>query len=180
MPVQRPRHRVGDGVGDRAVVLVPGVKRRDVVVAALEDRACEQFDPLGHDRPQVRVDHDECLGLQGSRHLEQGSESGTLAADAVHLGVGQADALEPVGGMDEQDLLDIAGRLGFHHDALGSVRGSRVGIDENRPQIREELDESSLRRANHVPNSCRVPIARDADHDVGTTETGDLVLDCRS
>ena len=37
--VERPRERVGDGIRDRAVVLVAGVERRDEVEAALEDRA---------------------------------------------------------------------------------------------------------------------------------------------
>ena len=47
--VERPGQRVGDGVGDRAVVLVARVERRHEVVAALEDRPGEQLDPLGHD-----------------------------------------------------------------------------------------------------------------------------------
>ena len=53
MSIQRPRHGVRDGVGDRAVVLVPAVERGDEVVAALEDWAGKQFDPLRHDGPQI-------------------------------------------------------------------------------------------------------------------------------
>ena len=62
--VQRPGQRVGDVVGDRAVVLVAGVQRRDVVVAALQDRAGQELDPLGPDRAQVGVDDDQRLDLQ--------------------------------------------------------------------------------------------------------------------
>ena len=125
VPVQRPRHRVGDGVGDRAVVLVAGVERRHEVVAALEDRAGQQLDPLRDDRPQVRVDNDQRLDLERGGHLEERPQGGALAADAVDLRVGQADSGQAVGRMDEQDLLDVAGRLGLDDDALGAVRASR-------------------------------------------------------
>ena len=93
MTVQRPGHRVGDGVGDRAVVLVAGVERGHEVVAALEDRAGQQLDPLRDDRPQVRVDHDQRLGLQRRSHLEERPQGGALASDPVDLGVGEADSV---------------------------------------------------------------------------------------
>ena len=86
VPVQRPGQRVGDGVGDRAVVLVAGVERRHEVVAALEDRPGQQLDPLGHDRAQVRVDDDERLDLERVGDLEDRPQRGALAADAVDLG----------------------------------------------------------------------------------------------
>ena len=89
--VEGPGQRVGDGVRDRAVVLVAGVERRDVVVAALDDRAGEELDPLGDDRAQVAVDDDERLDLERRGDLEDRPQRRALAADAVDLGVGQAD-----------------------------------------------------------------------------------------
>ena len=123
--VEGPRQRVGDGVRDRAVVLVAGVERRDVVVAALEDRPGEQLDPLGDDRAQVGVDDDERLDLERGRDLEDRPERRALAADAVDLGVGEADPREPVGRADEQDLLDVVRRLGLDDDAAACRRASR-------------------------------------------------------
>ena len=171
--------RVGNGVGDRAVVLVAGVQRRHEVVATLEDRTGQQLDPLGDDRPQVRVDDDEGLGLEGGRDLEDGPQSGALAADPVDLGIGQADSLETVGRPDEEDLLDVIRRLGLHDDPLRAVRRSSVRIDEHRAQVGEVLDEAGLRRADHVADGRCVLEARYADHDVGATEAGDLVADGR-
>ena len=63
-PVQRPRERIRDGVGDGAVPLVAAVERRHEVKATLEDGPGQQFDPFRHDRPQVRVDHDQRLARQ--------------------------------------------------------------------------------------------------------------------
>ena len=90
VPVQRARQRVGDRVGDRAVVLVARVQRRDEVVAALEDRAGEELDPLRDDAPQVAVHDDQRLDLERGRDLEDRAQGRALAADAVDLGVGQA------------------------------------------------------------------------------------------
>ena len=179
VPVQGPRQRVGDGVGDRAVVLVAGVERRHVVVAALEDRAGQQLDPFGDDRAQVGVDDDERLDLERRRDLEDRPQRRALAADAVDLGVGQADPLELVRRADEQDLLDVVGRLGLDDDAAGAVGRAGVGVDHHRPQVREVLDEAGLRRAHDVADRRGVLEARDADHDVGATEAGDLVPDRR-
>ena len=95
--VEGPGQRVGDGVGDRAVVLVAGVERGHEVIAALEDRAGEELDPLRDDAPQVRVDDDERLDLERGGDLEDRAQGRALAADAVDLGVGQADALELAG-----------------------------------------------------------------------------------
>jgi hypothetical protein len=142
--VQRSRDGIGDGVRDRAVVLMSGVERRDEVVAALEDRPGEQLDPLGHDRSQVRVHHDEGLDLERGGHLEEGPQGRALAPDPVDLRVGQADPCQAVLGVDQEDLLHVAGRLGVHDDPLGSVGRARVGVDEDGPQIGEVLDESGL------------------------------------
>ena len=144
MAVQRPGERIGDRVGDRAVVLVAAVERRDEVVATLEDRPGQQLDPLGHDRAQVRVDDDQRLDLERRGHLEDRPQGGALAADAVDLGVGQGDALEPVGRPDEQDRLDVVGRLGLGHDPLGPVGRARIGVDEHRAEVGEVLDEPGL------------------------------------
>ena len=119
--VQRSSDRIGDRVGDRAVVLVARVKRRDEVEAALVDGSGEELDPLGDDRAQVRVDDDQRLDLERVGDLEDGPQRGALAADAVDLGVGQADPLEPVLGPHEQDALDVVGRLGLDDDTLGPV-----------------------------------------------------------
>ena len=116
-PVQGPRQRVGDVVGDRAVVLVAGVQRRDVVVAALEDRPGEELDPLGPDRAQVGVDDDERLDLERRRDLEDRPQRGALAADAVDLGVRERDPRELVRRAHEQDPLDVVRRLGLDDDA---------------------------------------------------------------
>ena len=178
--VQRPGQRVGDGVGDRAVVLVARVQRRHEVVAALQDRPGEELDPLGHDRAQVRVDDDQCLDLERGRDLEDRAQGGALAADAVDLGVGQADALELVARPDEQDLLDVVGRLGLDDDAGGPVGRTGVRVDDHRSQVREVLDEAGLGGANDIADGGRVLEAWDADHDVGLAEAGDLVPHGRS
>ncbi len=178
--VEGPGERVGDGVRDRAVVLVARVQRRHEVVAALEDRPGQQLDPLGHDRPEVRVDHDERLHLERRGDLEDRAQRRALATDAVDLGVGQADARELVARSDEQDLLDVVGRLGVDDDASGAVRRARVRIDDDGPQVREVLDEACLRGAHHVADGRCVLEAWDADHDVGFAESGDLVPHGRS
>ena len=125
MAVERPGQRVGDGVGDRAVVLVARVQRRDEVVAALDDRPGEELDPFGHDRAQVGVDDDEGLDLERVGDLEDGPQRGALAAHAVDLGIGQADPLQAVRRADQEDLLDVVGRLGLDHDAARAVRATR-------------------------------------------------------
>ena len=79
--------------------------------------------------------------------------------------------------MDQQDLFDVARRLGLHDDSPGAVWGAGIGVDQDRPEIREVLDEAGLSRTDDVADSRRVPKARDPDHDVGTTEPGYLILD---
>src|SRR3954451_17756703 len=103
MAGQGPSQRVGDRVGDGAVVLVARVEWRNKIVAALEDRPGEELDPLGDDGPQVRIDDDQRLHLEGIGDLEDGPERGALASDTVDLRVGQADPLESVAGPDEED-----------------------------------------------------------------------------
>ena len=49
----------------------------------------------------------------------------------------------------------------------------------DRPEIREVLDEPGLRRPHDVADRQGVLEARDADHDVGPTDPGDLVADGR-
>ena len=112
-PVEGPRQRVGDVVRDRAVVLVAGVKRGDVVVAALEDRSRQQLDPLRADRAQVAVDDDERLDLERRRDLEDGPQGRALPAGALDLRVGERDPGELVGRTDEQDPLDVVRWLGL-------------------------------------------------------------------
>ena len=77
--------------------------------------------------------------------------------------------------MDEQDLLDVAGRLCLDHDALRAVRRAGVGVDQDRAQVREVLHKAGLSGADHMADRRRIPEARNADHDVGATEPGDLV-----
>ncbi len=176
--VERAGERIGHGVGDGAVPLVAAVERRDEVEAALEDGPGEQLDPLGHDRAQVRVDDHQRLDAELVGDLEDGAQRRALAADAVHLGVGQADALEPVARPDEQDPLDVVGRLGVHdHDALRAIGRAGVGVDEHGAQVGEVLHQPGLRGAHHVADRGGVPVARDADHDVGLAESLDLVPD---
>ena len=120
--VQRPGQRVGDGVRDRAVVLVAGVQRRHEVEAALEDRPGQELHPLGADRAKVRIDDHERPDVERGRDLEDRAQRRTLAAHAIHLGIRERQALQAVRGPDEQDPLDVVGRLGLRHDALGPVR----------------------------------------------------------
>ena len=120
--VERPGQRVGDRVGDRAVVLVTGVERRHEVVAAFEDGPRQQLDPLRDDAAQVAVDDDEGLDLQRGRDLEDRSQRRALATDPVDLRVGQADPLQLVGRANQQDLLDVVGRLRLDDDTAGAIR----------------------------------------------------------
>ena len=177
VPVEGPRQRVGDGVRDRAVVLVAGVERGREVVAALEDRPRQQLDPLRDDRAQVAVDDDQGLDLERGGDLEDRPQRRPLAADAVDLGVGERDPVEPVGRPDEQDRLHVVGRLGLDHDPLGAVGRARVGVDEHGLQVGEVLDEPGVSGADDVADGRGVLEARDADHDVGAAEAGDLVPD---
>ena len=177
--VQCPRHGIGDGVGDGAVVLVAGVERRHEVVAALEDRPGQQLDPFRDDRAQVRIHDHQGPDVERGGHLEDGPQGGSLAAHAVEVGIGQADPIQPVLRVDEQDLLDVSRRLGLHDHPLRSVRGARVGVHQDGAKIREVLDQAGLGSPNHVADRGRVPIARDADHDVGTAEPRDLIPDGR-
>ena len=177
--VERPGQRVGDGVGDRAVVLVAGVERGDEVVAALQDGSGQQLDPLGDDGAQVRIDDDQGLDLERVGDLEDGPQGGALATDPVDLRVGQADPLEPVAGPDEEDLLDVVGRLGLDDDASGPVGRPGVRVDHDGPKVREVLDEAGLRRADDIADRRSVLEARDPDHDVGPAEPLDLIADGR-
>ena len=170
-PVQRPRQRVGDGVGDRAVVLVAGVERRDEVVAALQDRSGQQLDPLRRDAAQVRVDHDERLDLQLARHLEQGAHRGPLPADAL---VGEADPLQLVARADQDDLLDVVGALGADRHPRRVVRGAAVAVHQDRLEVREVLDHAGRGGAHDVADRLRVAEARDAHHQVGVPHAADL------
>ncbi len=119
--IQRPGERVGDRVGDRAVVLVARVQRCDEVVATLEDRPRQELDPFGDDRPEIGVDHDQGLHLEGRGDLEDRPQRGPLAADPGDLGVREADALQLVGRPHEEDLLHVVRRLGLDHDATRAV-----------------------------------------------------------
>ena len=147
-PVQRPRQRIGDVVGDRAVVLVARVQRRDVVVAALEDRPGEQLDPLGPDAPQVRVDDDERLDLQRRRDLEDGPQRRALAADAVDLRVRERDPRELVG---------RAGRAGFaRRSPAARSRRRRAGCRPASPRPssrRPAAGRGSTGRGRPVPRA---------------------------
>ncbi len=180
VPVERPGERVGDRVGDRAVVLVAAVERGHEVVAALEDRARQQLDPLRDDRAEVRVDDDQRLDVERGRHLEDRPQRGPLAADPLDLGVGEGHALEPVRRADEQDPLDVVGWLGLGHHPLGPVGRPGVGVDQDGTEVGEVLDEPGLGGPDDVADRCGVPVARDADHDVGATEPVDLVSDRRA
>ncbi len=126
-----------------------------------------------------RVDDDERLDLERGRDLEDRPERRALAADAVDLGIREAHAREPVRRADEEDLLDVVGRLGLDDDALRAVRRAGVAVDEDGAQVREVLDEAGLGGAHDVADRGGVLEARDADHDVGATEAGDLVPDGR-
>ncbi len=107
---------------------------------------------------------------EGIGDPEDGAQGGALAADTVDLGIGEADALELVARPDEQDALDVVGRLGVHDHPAGAVGRAGVRVDEHGPQVREVLDETGLRGTHHVADGRRVPVARDADHDVGAAE----------
>ncbi len=177
--VERPGERVGDRVRDRAVVLVAGVERRHEVEAALEDRPGEELDPLGSDRAQVRVDDHERADVERRRDLEDRAQGGALAADPVHLRIGERQALEAVRGPGQQDSLDVVGWLGLRDDALGPVGRAGVRVDEQGPQVREVLDQAGLRGADHVADGRRVLEAGDADHDVGVSQSRELGRDGR-
>ena len=179
VPVERPGQRIGDGVGDRPVVLVARVERRHEVVAALEDRPGQQLDPLGDDRAQVRIDDDQRLDVERIGDLEDRPQGRALAADPLDLGIGQADPLEAVRRADQEDLLDVIGRLGLDHDPAGPIGRPRVRIDDHGMEVREVLDEPGLGGAHHVTDRRGVLETRDADHDVGPAEPLDLVADGR-
>src|SRR5206468_10505471 len=102
-----------------------------------------------------------------------------LAADAVDLGIGEADARQLVRRAYEEDLLDMVRRLRLDDDASGSVRRSGVAVDGHGPQVREVLDQTRLRGAHDVADRGGVLEAGDADHDVRVAQAGDLIADCR-
>ncbi len=176
-PVERSRERVGDRVGDRAVELVARVERGRVVEAALEDGPGQELDPLRSDRAQVRVDDHEGLDLQRPGDLEERSQRRALAAHAIDLRVGQADAPQAVARPDQEDGGDVVGRLRLHDDPLCAVGRAGVGVDEDRPQVGEVLDEAGMGGPHDVADGGGVPKARDADHDVGRTEALDLAAE---
>src|SRR5204863_6107347 len=78
---------------------------------------------------------------------------------------------------DEEDLLDVVGRLGLDDYALRPVGRARVAVDEDRTRVGEELDEAGVGGPNDVADRGRVLEARDADHDVGLAEPADLLAD---
>ena len=175
MAVKGARHRIRDGVGDGAVVLVARVERRHEVVAALENRAGKQLDPFGHDRAEVRVDYNQSTDVQRGSHLEDSPQRRALATDSVHVWIGQADSVEPILGVDQEDLLDISRRLRLDHHSLRPIRRASVGVDQDRSKIWEVLHQPGVGSPNHVADCGRVSKARDTDHDVGVSEPSDLI-----
>ena len=170
-PVQRAGERVADVVRDRAVVLVARVQRRDEVVAALEDRSGQQLDPLGHDRAQVRVDHDHGLDLELARDLEQRANRGALAAGAL---VRDADPLELVLRADQDHLLEVVRALGADRDARRVVGRAAVAVDEDRLHLGEVLDHPGRRGADDVADGLGVAERRDPHHQVGGSDAPHL------
>ena len=73
--------------------------------------------------------------------------------------------------------LDVVGRLGLDDDALRAVGRAGVGVDHDRPQVGEVLDQSGLGGAHDVPDRGRVLVRGDADHDVRGPEARDLVTE---
>ena len=151
-----------------------GVQRCHEVEAALEDRPGQQLHPLRADRAQVGVDDDERPDIERRRDLEDRAQGGALSADAVDLGIGQREALQAVGGPDQQDPLNVVRWLGLRDHALRPVRRAGVRVDEQRAQVREVLDQAGLGGSDHVADGCRVLEAGDADHDVGVSQPLDL------
>ena len=134
----------------------------------------QQLDPLGHDGAQVGVDHHQGLHLERLGDLEDGAQRGALAAHAVDLGIGQREALQAVARPDQQDALDVVGRLGLDDDASGAVGRAGVGVDQDRLAVGEVLHQAGLCGTRDVADGGRVSEAGDADHDVGWAKPLDL------
>ena len=93
--VQRPGQRIGDGVGDRSVVLVARVEGRHVVRVTFHDRAQEAADPFGRDAPQVGVDDRAHARACARDRLEDRPERRALPGPTP---VGARDDRDAVGG----------------------------------------------------------------------------------
>ena len=81
------------------------------------------------------------------------------------------------GGPDEEDRLDVVRRLGLDDDTLGVIRGAGVGVDQDRLEVREVLDEAGMGGSDDVADGGRVLEAGDPDHDVRTPQARDLLAD---
>src|SRR4029079_4969044 len=77
--------------------------------------------------------------------------------------------------LNGEDLMHVFGRPVLDDDALGPVGRAGVAVDEDRPEVGEILDEPGLCRPHAVATSRGTLEARDADHNVGPAEEGDLV-----
>src|SRR5439155_2420854 len=77
--VERPGERIPDRVGDRAVVLVARVERRDVTGVAADHRPEQARDPFRSDASEIAVDDRAGLRVQKGDGLEYRAERRALA-----------------------------------------------------------------------------------------------------
>ena len=149
--IQRPGERVRDRVGDRSIVLVPRVERRDVVGLVADHRADQTRDPVGRDAAKVAIDHRAGARAEERHGLEDRAERGAFARST----------LVPA----RHDRHAVGRRA---HAIAGAVLGPAVGVHDQGAHVGEIAAQAFGRRLGHVPDRRRVSKARYTHDDVGT------------
>ena len=160
--VEGARHRVDDGVGDRAVELVPLVERGDKIVPLAHHRSKQQFDPLRRDAAQIGVDNGAGARAEVPGTLDDGADGAALAGNAM---VGGADAVNRVQRMAQQQRATFGPRASDH--VRRPVFGTAIGVDDDRRRLREILRQTIIHGCDNVPDSVGTVVAGDPDYDVG-------------
>jgi hypothetical protein len=125
--------------------------------------------------PEIAVDDDERPTSSAAAISKTVRRAAPYPVVPFDLRVSQSGPRELVLWPDQKELLDVVWGLGLHDDPGGPVGRAGVGVDEDRPEVGEVLDEPGLGGADDVADRRGVLEAGDADHDVGATDAGDLV-----
>ncbi len=155
-----PDHRVGDVVGDGAIVLVAQVDWADIVEAP-HQRLHQVLNPLRGDALEVRVHHRYRLRVELDRRLEE-------VAEVVAL------ALHALGGRDVD--LGHLGR-GVHECIASPVAGVVVDVDDDGLRLREILLEATARGVGRHRDAVSLVVRRNPDNNVGRPHVARVVND---
>ncbi len=155
LPEDAVDQRVADVVGDRAVVFVSRVERREVIEPFVEHGLGHILDPLGRDRDQIGVHADHRPGAQGVRFAE---------------GVGKVPALtRRVLRRGDVDLRHLG--FGAQEDIFGAVGRGVVGVDDHGLAVGEVLFQTLGGDTRGMGDAIGLLVGRDHYDQLGLADT---------